>query len=112
MAHLARGLAALVLLAAHAASFVPANYRGAWSVSLVGRGAAARAAKAADSSTSVEDLAAANEALRLKVLQLEAEADAAKEAVAKAEASAKVAVERMQGEAVAGDATADSYRAM
>lgn len=79
---------------------------------LARRGAAARAAQAAASSTSVEDLAAANEALRGKVLQLEAEADAAKEAVIKAEASAKVAVERIQGEAVECEATADSYRAM
>lgn len=94
-----------------AASFVPVNFRGAWSVGGLGRRALIRAAESTDA-FSEEDLAAANEALRVKVLELEAEANAAKEAAAKAEASAKVAVESMQGETVAGGVTADSYRAM
>ena len=111
MPSLALRFVGFTLLLIRAASFVPVNFRGTWSAGGFGRSALIRAAESTDD-TSDEDLAAANEALRVKVLELEAEASAAKEAAAKAEASAKVAVESMQGEAVAGGVTADSYQAM
>jgi len=111
MPSLAHRFIGIALLIVRAASFVPVRSRGAWNVGVVRRSPIVRAAESIDATSEV-DLAAANEALRTKVLELEAEASAAKKAAAKAEASAKVAVESMQGGAVAGGVTADSYRAM